>query len=257
MLTKSLLLKFSSVMVAGSVLVGTPALIHAASQNPNTPTPVVLAVTHKDNDSTGHKERREDTRPDTTSDNDSDDPMIPAPGISGSAIISQAPVANSWAPARPAAGMGGIVFLNSFGNGAPLTIDLQEGTFATDNNGNLDTNQFLVSSDHLYSIPQATNAGMGRLQLALAPGSYNYTASVPNVGTVNGTFQVAAGHVMGLSFYGSDVKTDVNNHSDRKNDNSKTDKNKNGKNENDEHTTSSTVFTKLAVGVQDLTAQVR
>lgn len=241
MFKRNLLLKLSSMMLTGSMLAGAPAIIpmaHAAASRAATP----VVARSKDNE---HKENEKDHRPDAINDNDSDDGVIAtSPGVSGSAIISETPAANGWAPARPAAGMGSIVFLNSFGSGASLTIDLQEGTYATDNNGSVDTNQFIVSSEHLYTMPEATNIGMGRMQLALTPGVYNYTASVPNVGTVNGTFQVTAGQVTGLTFYGGGSRTIVENHSQSHGDNT-------------QPTTYSTVFTKLLAAPQNLTAQAR
>jgi hypothetical protein len=227
-------------MLAGSMLAGVPAIIPAAQAAASHAAKPVVARNNDDE----HKENEKDRRPDAINDNDSDDGVIAtSPGVSGSAIISETPAVNGWAPARPAAGMSSIVFLNSFGSGAPLTIDLQEGAYATDNNGSVDTNQFIISSEHLYTVPEATNSGMGHLQLALAPGAYNYTASIPNVGTVNGSFQVTTGQVMGLSFYGGDAKTIVHNH--------------NQKDDNAQHTTTSVVFTKLLVAPQNLTAQAR
>jgi hypothetical protein len=140
--------------------------------------------------------------------------------------------------------MGSIVFLNSFGSGTSLTVDLQKGNLEAVRDDKKNTHEFIVSSDNLYTVPEATNSGMGRLQLNLAPGSYNYTASVPNVGTVNGSFDLTAGQVMGLSFYGGDAKTLVHNHSQSHGDNT-------------QPTTTSVVFTKLLVAPQDLTAQAR
>jgi hypothetical protein len=193
MLKRNLLLKFSSVMLAASLLAGTPVIIHAQQ-------------------------------------------------ATAGKTMTQAAAAHAWYPARPAAGMGSIVWLNSFGSGAPLTIDLQRGNLVSTRDDHKNTHEFIVDSENLYTLPEATNSGMGHLQLNLAPGTYNYTASVPNVGTVNGTIEVTAGQVIGLSFYGGEPKTIVHNHSQ-------------SHGHNTDHTFSSTVFTKLLVAQEDMTAQ--
>jgi hypothetical protein len=219
---RNLLVKISSLMLAGSMLVGVPAIIPAAQ----------AASGHHDHEHLGNGLSSKHTI------------NIAAPQISGSAIASQTPAVTGWTPARPVAGMGSIVFLNSFGSGAPLTVDLQKGNLEAVREDRQNTHQFIVSSDNLYTVPEATNSGMGRLQLNLAPGSYNYTASVPNIGAVNGSFDLTPGQVVGLNFYGGDPKTIVHNHSQSHGDNTKP-------------TTISTVFTKLLVAPQDLTAQAR
>ena len=196
MLKRNLLLKFSSLMLATSMLAGTPAIIHAAQ------------------------------------------------GTTGGTAAPQTAAINAWHPARPAAGMGSIVWLNSFGSGAPLTVDLQRGNLVSVRDNKRNTHEFIVDSQSLYTVPEAAKGVMGHLQLNLAPGTYNYTASVPNVGTVNGTIEVAAGQVMGLSFYGGGSKTVVHNHSQSHGDHTK-------------HTSDSIVFTKLLEAQENMTAQAR
>ena len=196
MLKRNLLLKFSSLMLATSMLAGTPAIIYAAQ------------------------------------------------GTTGGTAASQTAAVNEWHPSRPATGMGSIVWLNSFGSGAPLTVDLQKGNLVSVREDKRNTHEFIVDSQSLYTVPEAANGAMGHLQLNLAPGTYNYTASVPNVGTVNGTIEVTAGQVMGLSFYGGGSKTVVHNHSQSHGDNTK-------------HTSESIVFTQLLEAQEDMTAQAR
>src|SRR5262245_59967447 len=195
MLKRNLLLKFSSFVLAASMLVGAPAVIYAAQGN-----------------------------------------------TSGTAA-AQTAAANAWHPARPATGMGSIVFVNYNGDGAQLSIDMQRGNLVDVKDDNQHTHQFIVDAQNSYTIATAANNLPGRMQVNLTPGTYNYTASVPNIGTLNGTIEVKAGQVTGLSFYGGDPKTIVHNHSQSHN--------------NSEHTSSSIVFTKLLVAQADLTAQAR
>ena len=163
----------------------------------------------------------------------------------GSATKAQtAVVANEWHPGRPAAGMSSIVWTNFNGNGAQLNIDLERGNLVAVRENKQNTHQFIVDSQSSYIVPTAANSIPGRLQINLAPGSYNYTASAPDIGTVNGSFEVKAGQVIGLSFYGGEPKTIVHNHSQSHGDNTK-------------HTSESIVFTKLLVAQEDLTAQAR
>jgi hypothetical protein len=194
MLKRNLLIKFSSLMLATSMLAATPAIIHAAQ------------------------------------------------GTGGGTAATQSAAINAWRPTRPAAGMASLVLLNSFGSGAPLTIDLQRGNLVSVREDKKNTHQFIIDSENLYTLPEATNSGMGHLQLNLAPGTYNYTASVPNVGTMNGTIEVTPGQVIGLSFYGGGSRTVVHNHSQSHGDNTKP-------------TSESVVFTKLLVAQEDMTAQ--
>jgi hypothetical protein len=167
-----------------------------------------------------------------------------ARGIIGGAAVTQTAVVNEWHPARPVAGMGSVVWTNYNGYGGQLTIDLQGGHYAVDNLGK-QHNDFIVNSVNFYTVSQAENDTPGRLQINLAPGIYHYTANVANIGSLNGTIEVKAGQIMGLSFYGGDPKTIVHNHSPQSDD------------DNLKHTSTSTVFTKLLVAQEDLTAQAR
>ena len=150
---------------------------------------------------------------------------------------------DTWRPSQPPAGMGSIVWTNFNGFGGQLTIDLQGGTFVVDNRGKL-TNDFVVSSVNNYIVPEATNSIPGRLQVNLAPGTYNYTANVANVGSLNGTIEVKPGQVIGLSFFGGDPKVVVHNHSSQNSD-------------DHQHSFTTTVFTKLLVSQGDLTPQLQ
>ena len=196
MLKRNLLLKVSSLMLATSMLVGTPAIIHAAQ------------------------------------------------GTAGGSAASQTAAVSEWHPARPAAGMSSIVWTNFNGNGAQLNIDLERGNLVAVRENKQNTHQFIVDSQSAYTVPTAANSIPGRMQINVAPGTYNYTASAPDIGTVNGSFEVKAGQVIGLSFYGGEPKTIVHNHSQSHGDNTK-------------HTSESIVFTKLLVAQGDLTAQAR
>lgn len=164
-----------------------------------------------------------------------------ASGSTGGATASTAAAINAWRPVQPAAGMGSIVWTNFNGNGAQLNIDLERGNLVSVRENKQNTHQFIVDSQNSYTISTAMNDIPGRMQINVAPGTYNYTASVPGVGTVNGTFELKAGQVMGLSFYGGEPKTIVENHSHHNND----------------HTVSTTIFTELLVAQGDLTAQAR
>jgi len=101
-------------------------------------------------------------------------------------------LANAAQIARPAAGMGSIVWTNYMGKGDELFVDLA-GT--------------------QYAVPEETNGIPVRGQISLAPGTYNFTASVPNVGSVTRSIDVAAGHVIGLSFFLGSPNLVNNNHS--------------------------------------------
>jgi hypothetical protein len=150
-----------------------------------------------------------------------------------------------FAPAAPPAEMGSIVFTNFNGYGGQLTIDMQGGTYVIDKSGPEDTSTFVVSSANFYTVPEAANAGPGRMQIDLAPGTYNYTANVANLGSVTGSIEVMAGQVTGLSFYGGDAKTIVHNHSAQEGE------------DNPQASFSSTVFTNLLVAQEDLTPQIQ
>ena len=168
-----------------------------------------------------------------------------AQGTTGGTAAPQTAAVNEWHPTRPAVGMGSVVWTNYNGYGGQLTIDLQGGHYAVDNLGKQHSD-FIVNSVNFYTVPQAQNSTPGRMQINLAPGTYNYTANVANIGSLNGTIEVKVGQVTGLSFYGGDPKTIVHNHSQS-----------NGHDDNLRHTSTSTVFTKLLVAQEDLTAQAR
>jgi hypothetical protein len=94
--------------------------------------------------------------------------------------------ANTGALALPAAGMGSINLINYFGAGDQLTVDF---------NG-ID-----------YVVPASPDGGSGvwnHAEFSLAPGTYNWTASVMGNDTVvNGTIDVVAGKVTSIGFYGN------------------------------------------------------
>jgi len=166
-----------------------------------------------------------------------------APGTTGK-VMPQTATLTSWQPARPPAKMASIVWTNYNGNGGQLSIDLQRGNLEAVRDNGQDTHQFIVDSQSSYVIPAAMNSDPGRMQANIAPGTYEYTASVPDIGTVNGTLTVKAGQVIGLSFFGGDPKTIVHNHSQ-------------SHGHNTDHSYSVIVFTKLLSAEQDLTAQAR
>ncbi len=91
---------------------------------------------------------------------------------------------NTGALALPASGMGSIELINYDGGSSQLTVDF---------NG-ID-----------YVIPASTQGGSGvwnHVEFSLAPGTYNYTASVTgNPSTINNTIVVEAGKVMSIGFY--------------------------------------------------------
>ncbi len=91
---------------------------------------------------------------------------------------------NTGALTLPAAGWGSINLINYDGAGEQLTVDF--------NNIN-------------YVLPASTQGGSGNwnhVEFSLAPGTYNWTASVTGNDTVlNGTISVAAGKVTSIGFY--------------------------------------------------------
>jgi hypothetical protein len=195
-LKRNLLLKFSSLMLATSMLAGTPAIIHAAQ------------------------------------------------GAAGGTAASQTAAINEWHPARPAAGMGSLVLTNYFGKGGQLTVDLERGHLVSVREDQKNTDEFIVDWQNHYTVSEETNGIPSRMQINLAPGTYRYTASVPDVGTVNRTIDVAAGQVIGLGFYGGSPTEVVHNHSQSHGDNTK-------------HTDVSYDFKELLVAQEDMTAQAR
>jgi hypothetical protein len=85
-----------------------------------------------------------------------------------------------------APGMASVVMTNYFGSGQSLYVTI---------NG------------VRYEIPAQTGAFANHSQIQLAPGTYAFTASVPDVGDVSRSVDVTAGSVTGLSFYGGSPKT--------------------------------------------------
>jgi hypothetical protein len=97
---------------------------------------------------------------------------------------------NTAALALPSSGMGSIDLINYDGANETLTVDFAGVT---------------------YQIPGSPNGGSGvwnHAQIFLAPGTYNYTASVPGNDTVlNNTIEVVAGKVTSLGFYDNIAET--------------------------------------------------
>ena len=91
---------------------------------------------------------------------------------------------NTAALAMPASGMASVDLINYFGAGGELTVDFAGIT---------------------YKVPASLNGGnqqWNHLQFNLAPGTYNYSASVTGNDTViNNTISVEAGKVTSLGFY--------------------------------------------------------
>ncbi len=91
---------------------------------------------------------------------------------------------NTAALTLPASGMASVELINYDGGSSQLTVDF---------NG-ID-----------YVVPPSTQGGSGvwnHVEFSLAPGTYNYTASVSgNESTINNTITVEAGKVTSLGFY--------------------------------------------------------
>ncbi len=102
-------------------------------------------------------------------------------GDDSSAVIA---TGNMGALTLPAAGMASVELINYDGGSSQLTVDF---------NG-ID-----------YVVPPSTQGGSGvwnHVEFSLAPGTYNYTASiVGNPSTINNTITVAAGKVTSIGFY--------------------------------------------------------
>ncbi len=82
--------------------------------------------------------------------------------------------------ALPPAGMGSIVLINYDGGSEELDVNF---------------------SGTMYKVPPETNGAPSQIEINLAPGSYNYTASVAgNHTTINNTINVVAGKVTSLGF---------------------------------------------------------
>ncbi len=92
------------------------------------------------------------------------------------APVEPQPVMDTWQPTAATPGMGGVVWINYYGDSG-LTVDLQ---------------------GELYQVPPQANGIPGRLQVDLAPGLYRYTASAP-YGSVNGEINVVPGEVVGVN----------------------------------------------------------
>jgi hypothetical protein len=133
---------------------------------------------------------------------------------------------------------------NYFGKGGQLTVDLERGHRVSVREDQKNTDEFIVDWQNHYTVSEETNGIPSRMQINLAPGTYRYTASVPDVGTVNRTIDVAAGQVIGLGFYGGSPTEVVHNHSQSHGDNTK-------------HTDVSYDFKELLVAQEDMTAQAR
>jgi hypothetical protein len=85
-----------------------------------------------------------------------------------------------------APGKASVVMINYFGSGRPL---------------------FVTLDGKRYEIPAQMGASANHSQIQLAPGTYAFTASVPDVGTVTRSIDVTAGSVTGLNFYGGSPET--------------------------------------------------
>jgi hypothetical protein len=86
---------------------------------------------------------------------------------------------NMGALVLPPAGMGSIALINYDGGSEQLLVDF---------NG-VD-----------YIVPPAVNGTPNHVEINLAPGTYNYTASVTGIGTVTRSVDVVAGQVTSLGF---------------------------------------------------------
>jgi hypothetical protein len=90
---------------------------------------------------------------------------------------------NTGAPTMPQPGWASIVWINHNGGSDELTVDFQ-GVY--------------------YTVAPKSGDAPGHVQLFLQPGTYSYTASVADVGSVTRDIQVTAGQVIGLGFIASD-----------------------------------------------------
>jgi hypothetical protein len=82
--------------------------------------------------------------------------------------------------------MGSVVMINYFGSGRSLYVTI-DGV--------------------RYEIPAQTGDSANHSQIQLAPGTYAFTGSVPDVGDVTRSVDVTAGSVTGLNFYGGSPTT--------------------------------------------------
>jgi|GEM_PF-1209852 len=91
--------------------------------------------------------------------------------------VEETPIIDDWQPTIASPGSTSIAWINYIGE--ELTVDL---------NG------------QLYKVPPSSNNIPGRLQIEVAPGGYQYTASVP-AGSLNSELTAIAGQVVGLTIY--------------------------------------------------------
>ena len=107
-------------------------------------------------------------------------------------VVPLTEIAISGPIKTPAAGMGGLVFINYNGGSEQLNITLQGKE---------------------YKVAPEANGAPSFGQIDLAPGTYDYTANVANVGDVTASVDVVAGKVIGLGFVGADPEVVVHNSS--------------------------------------------
>ncbi len=191
MLNKNLVLKVTSLLAVGLMLVGAPAMVSAKGP-----------------------ESKEDSKDNS------------------SAIFG---TGNTGALALPASGMGSVELINYDGGSSQLTVDF---------NG--------IN----YVIPPSTQGGTGvwnHVEFSLAPGTYNYTASVTgNDSILNNTIVVQAGKVASLGFYDNpELAKGKDEDEDTKEVKSATSESSS----KDSERLSRTDFDDLLVGVSDVTAQ--
>ena len=90
--------------------------------------------------------------------------------------------------ALPPAGLGSIVLINLDKGNEALTVNFGGTT---------------------YTVSPQGGSGSNQVEFNLAPGSYNYTASVPGITGISNSISVAAGKVTSLSF--QDNTADIQN----------------------------------------------
>jgi hypothetical protein len=126
---------------------------------------------------------------------------------------------NTGALAMPEPGWASIVWTNYNGGSDALNVDVL-GVY--------------------YTVAPQSGSTPGQMQIFVQPGTYAYTASVADLGSVTRDIQVSAGQVIRLGFIASDPQQ-VNNNSSTLDDN---------------QTFFSIGFDKLSVYEQDLTGQL-
>ena len=90
-------------------------------------------------------------------------------------VAEAVPVEDIWVPNLATAGQSSLVWVNYIGD--ELTVDL---------NG------------QLHIVPAQSGTIPGRLQIGITPGTYTYTASVPQ-GSINGELSLGEGQVLGVN----------------------------------------------------------